>query len=134
MSHFSRRSRTDIIASQFVEIRFAGVMERTRVRSTRAALALLYERHVLELGFWHTPPDGTGRIVMRPAPYKPRLPRQSYSRSPLFFFFLSSSSSSLLPFLLSFRLCFSSIAYERTGDDPVTRASFSAVRSTTDSS
>lgn len=123
MSRFSRRSRTDIIASQFVEIRFAGVMERARVRSTRAALALLYERHVLELGFWHTPPDGTGRIVMRPAPYKPRLPRESYSRSPLFFLFLPS-----------FRLCFSSIAYERPGDHPVTRASFSAVRSTTDSS
>lgn len=62
-------------------------MERARVRSTRAALALLYERHVLELGFWHTPPDGTGRIVMRPAPYKPRLPRESYSRSPLSFLF-----------------------------------------------
>lgn len=128
MSHFSRRSRTDIIASQFVEIRFAGVMERARVRSTRAALALLYERHVLELGFWHTPPDVPVALSCD------QLPINRDCRGKVIAALLSSSSSSLLPLLLSFRLCFSSIAYERTGDDPVTRASFSAVRSTTDSS
>lgn len=52
VSRFSRRSRTDIIASQFVEIRFSLVTGRARVEE------LVYERHVPwpELGFWHAPP------------------------------------------------------------------------------
>lgn len=85
---FSRRSRTDIIASQFVEIRFSLVTGRARVEE------LVYERHVPwpELGFWHAPPAEPAALSCDQVPIN-RDCRGIESYGPLHFSSLSSQPS-----------------------------------------
>lgn len=88
VSRFSRRSRTDIIASQFVEIRFSLVTGRARVEE------LVYEQHVPwpELGFWHAPPAEPAALSCDQVPIN-RDCRGIESYGPLHFFSLSSQPS-----------------------------------------